>query len=179
MTIIFRSRRLWPAAAATAALLSAALAGPAFAGKPERHVLPVDSSSLEPPGLACPVDMAPAGILMQRDGGNGAVTIFDDGRILFTGRHPGRMTNVATGKSVHLDMQGSGALTPQSDGSVDLRLSGTNFFEFFPGDFGPGDTSTGRMYLFTGTVKLTFSPAGPVTSFESAGTAQDICAMLA
>ena len=51
-------------------------------------------------------------------------------------------------------------------------------FVFFPGDAGPGDTETGRRYLFTGTFVATSDPSGAITSFTSAGKSQDVCAML-
>ena len=65
------------------------------------------------------------------------MTLFDDGRLLFTARHPDEITNVATGKSIVLELQGSGASVPKLDGSVELRLSGKTSFTFFPGDLGP------------------------------------------
>jgi hypothetical protein len=63
---------------------------------------------------------------------------------------------------------------------VEGRLSGTSGFLFFPGDVGPGDVTTSRIYIFTGNVRLVFGGAtGSVIAFESAGTMEDVCAMLA
>ena len=98
--------------------------------------------------------------------------------MLFSARHPDEITNVATGKSILLELQGSGAAVPQLDGSVELRLSGTTSFTFFPGDLGPGDTDTGRTYLFTGNVKLVFGPDGSIVAFKWTGTIEDVCAMI-
>ena len=63
------------------------------------------------------------------------------------------------------------------DGSI-IRGSGITAFVFFPGDAGPGDTQTGRAYLFTGNFVATADPLGVITSFTSTGTSQDVCATL-
>jgi hypothetical protein len=104
---------------------------------------------------------------------------WDNGRALFSGRHPGEFTNLATGKSVDLQLQGSADFVLTADGGAEGRLSGTSVFEFFPDDVGPGDQSLPRVYVFTGDVKLVFDPTGAVVAFSSTGTMADVCAMIA
>ena len=166
-------------AVAVATLWTAFLAPAALAGKPDRLRLPPFESFVDPPGVQCPAAIAPEGVRVTYVGGNQALTVFDNGRVMFTGRHSEEITNVATGKSVVLDLHGSVAIVEQPDGSGELRLSGTSGFLFFPGDVGPGDVATGRAYLFTGNVKLVFGANGSIVAFESAGTMESICAMIA
>jgi hypothetical protein len=111
-------------------------------------------------------------------GGNQVLTFFDDGRFHATGRHLDRLTNVDSGVSIRLDLQGSVDAVPTADGGSIIRGSGISGFVFFPGDAGPGDTETGRFYVFTGTFVATSDPSGVVTGFTSAGNSQDVCAML-
>jgi hypothetical protein len=111
-------------------------------------------------------------------GGNQVLTFFDDGRFHATGRHLDRLTNVDSGVSIRLDLQGSVDAVPTADGGSIIRGSGITGFVFFPGDDGPGDTEVGRFYLFTGTFAATSDPSGVITGFTSAGDSQDVCAML-
>lgn len=171
--------RLSAAIVALAAIWSVLFAPIALAGKPERLRLSPFESFVEPPGVACTEAIAPQGVRVADAGGNAAVTFFDSGKTLFTARHPDEITNVATGTSIVLELQGSGASIPQLDGSVELRLSGTTSFTFFPGDLGPGDIATGRTHLFTGNVTLAFGSDGSIVAFESTGTIADVCAMIA
>ena len=106
------------------------------------------------------------------------LTFYDDGRFHATGRHLDLFTNVDSGASTRLDLQGSVDVVPTADDGSTIRASGITAFLFFPGDAGPGDTQTGRMYLFTGNFVATSDPSGTVTTFTSAGKSQDVCAML-
>jgi hypothetical protein len=174
-----RWRRRCSAIVAVVTLCSALLAAPALAGKPDRVRLPPFEPVVIPPGEICPEAIAPEGIRVADAGGNAAQTIFDSGRLMFTGSHSDELTNVATGKSVVLDFHGSVASVPQPDGSVEQRLSGTHGFLFFAGDVGPGDDAIARSYVFTGNVRLVIGANGSVTAFESAGKMEDMCAMIA
>jgi hypothetical protein len=69
-------------------------------------------------------------------------------------------------------------VVPTADGGSILQGSGITVFVFFPGDAGPGNTQTGRTYLFTGDFVATSDPSGAVTAFKSAGKSQSVCAML-
>ena len=145
----------------------------AFASKPIRMPAPIGNSNTFPAGIACP-------FTLQADlvGGNRVLTFFDNGRFHATGRHIDRFTNVDSGTSTRIDQQGSFDSVPTVDGGQILRGSGTNSFVFFPGDAGPGDTRTGRTYLFTGHFAATSDPSGTLTAFTSSGKREDVCAML-
>jgi hypothetical protein len=152
----------------------------ALAGKPDRQRLPIGISEDYSPGQICPEGIAPAGVHLQLVGGNEAVTVFDDGRFLATGVHIIKVTNVADpDRSVIIDVHGNFTAVPQADGSIIGRGDGTTAFSFFPGDAGPGDTTTGRFYLFTGQNSEVIDASGTVTAFSSVGSGEDICAMIA
>jgi hypothetical protein len=158
-----------------------ALLGPgALAGKPDRQRLPLGISTDYPAGLACPANLAPGGVRFQLIGGNEAVTFFDNGKFLATARHVVQVTNIASpDRSVVLEIHGSFASVPQEDGTFVGRGSGAIGEVFYPGEAGPGDTSTGRTYLFTGDVRLVADASGANVAFELVGTAEDVCAMIA
>jgi hypothetical protein len=124
-------------------------------------------------------DACPFALHTELVGGNQVLTFFDDGRFHATGRHLDRLTNVTAETSIRLDLQGSVDAVPTADGGSIIRGSGITGFVFFPGDAGPGNTETGRFYLFTGTFVAASDPSGVITSFTSAGDTQDVCAMLA
>lgn len=65
-----------------------------------------------------------------------------------------------------------------ADGGSITRASGITVFIFFPGDAGPGDTETGRTYLFTGTFVAVSDPSGAITTLAAAGKSKDVCAVL-
>ena len=152
----------------------------ALAGEPDRQRLPIGISNDFPAGAVCPIEVAPEGVHLQLIGGNEAVTFFDNGRFLATGLHIIQVTNIASpDRSVILKVHGNFASVPQPDGSSLGQGSGTTGFTFSPGDAGPGDTSTGRIYLFTGNIRLVEDSSGAVVSFESQGQMEDVCAMIA
>ena len=151
-----------------------AAAPDAFASKPVRMPAPIGNSNTFPAGFACL-------FTLQGDlvGGNRVFTVFDSGRFHATGRHIDRFTNVDSGTSTTIDQQGSFDNVSTAVGGSILQENGINAFVFFPGDAGPGDSQTGRTYLFTGDFVATSDPAGTITSFTSTGKSQDVCAMLA
>ena len=166
--------------AGTAVIVSSVLLAPvAVAGKPDRERLGPYEPFVDDPGVACPESIAPEGIRWTYAGGKSSIAFYEDGRMLRTGRHPDRVTNVATGESVVLRLQGSAEMVPLEDGTLEWRLSGSTVFTFFGGDVGPGDDATGRIYAFTGNVRLVMDADGIVTAFESSGTMRDVCAQLA
>jgi hypothetical protein len=175
-----KSKHAWALASVivTAYLAGASLAPAAMADPPDRQVLPPTDEYFGP-GEECPASLAPEGVHVHNTGPTSVLRVWDTGRALFSGRHPGEFTNLATGKSVDLHLQGSADFVPQADGSGEGRLSGTTLFEFFPGDVGPGDQMTPRVYVFTGDVKVLFDASGTVVGFSSAGTMADVCAMIA
>jgi len=149
--------------------------GPAAsAGQPVRIPAPIGGEgNTFAAGEACSFTLH-----TQLIGGNQVLTFFDDGRFHATGRHIDGLTNVDSGVSIRLDLGGSVDAVPTAEGGSIIRGSGITGFVFFPGDAGPGDTGTGRFYLFTGTFVATSDPSGVITGFTSAGTSQDVCAML-
>ena len=174
MTVGIRRRRgLLVGAVAFMLGCAVALAPDASASKPVRIPAPIGNSNTYPAGVACPFRLH-----TQLVGGNQVFTIFDDGRFHATGRHLDRFTNVKAGTSTRLDLQGSVDVVPTSDGGSILRASGITAFVFFPGDAGPGDTNTGRTYLFAGHFQAVSDPSGAITTFTSAGKSQNVCAML-
>jgi hypothetical protein len=162
---------------ALAIACAALLVRSAFADRPDRQRLPLGISQDE---AACPVALAPLGVRFELVGGNEAVTLFDNGRFKATGLHVIEVTNIASpDHSVTLDVHGSFSSVPQPDGTVEDRGSGTTGFSFFPGDAGPGDTSTGRLYLFTGNVRLVQDSSGAIIDWSASGQMEDVCAMIA
>ena len=152
---------------------SVALSPGAFASQPVRIPAPIGKSDTFPAGTACP-------FTLQADlvGGNQVFTFFDDGRFHATGRHLDRLTNVDSGTSIRLNLQGSIDVVPTADGGSITRARGITAFVFVPGDAGPGDTQTGRTYLFTGTFVAVSDSSGSITTFTAAGKSEDVCAML-
>lgn len=152
---------------------SVALSPSASASKPVRIPAPIGKSDTFPAGTACPFTLQTVLV-----GGNQILTFFDDGRIHATGRHLDLFTNVDSGTSTRLNLQGSIDVVPTADGGSITRASGITAFVFFPGDAGPGDTQTGRTYLFTGHFVAVSDPSGVITTFTASGKSQDVCAML-
>ena len=150
-----------------------ALSPGASASQPVRIPAPIGKSDTFPAGTACP-------FTLQADlvGGNQVFTFFDDGRFHATGRHLDRFTNVDSGATTRLNLQGSIDVVATADGGSITRASGITVFVFFPGDAGPGDAQTGRAYLFTGTFVAVSDPSGAITTFTAAGKSADVCAML-
>lgn len=133
---------------------------------------------VDPPGGGCPAEIAPEGVRWSYEGGNETVKGLKGGRMRTTGWHTDRVTNVATGKPALLRMRGSSIYTPKEDGSAEIELRGKFGFMFFPGDIGPGDAATGRVYLFDGRAQVRTDPSGAIVAFESLGESHDVCAML-
>ena len=158
---------------------SALLAPTAFAAKPTRERVPPFDPFVDPPGLTCPEAIAPEGIGWSFVSGNQWQTTYADGRTVLTGPHADRLTNVATGVETVLRLNGRIEFVPQPDGSLEVKLSGASGFTFFPGDVGPGDVDSGRIYTFRGNVRLRIDPSGAVVAFKSSGREQDVCALLA
>ena len=150
-----------------------ALAPAASASPPVSIPAPIGNTNTYPAGIACPFTLQ--GTLI---GGNQVLTFFDDGRFLATGRHIDRLTNVDSGTSITLNLNGIVSQVPTADGGSVLRATGITSFIFFPGDAGPGHNQTGRTYLFIGYFVAVSDPSGTVTSFKSYGTRKNVCAML-
>ncbi len=163
---------------AVAIICGALLAPGALAAKPHRETVPIGSSAELPAGAACPTSIAPDGVRIELIGGNQVKTTFDNGTTVWHGTHVDRFTNIATGRSVEIALEGVMRDVPQEDGTFHASGKGKLGFIFFPGDAGPGDTSTGRIFVFTGAIRLVSDSSFVVTAFESVGTVQDVCALI-
>jgi hypothetical protein len=150
-----------------------ALAPDASASKPVHTPAPIGTTNTFPAGDVCPFTLQTTLI-----GGNQVFTFFDDGRFLATGLHIDQLTNLDTGASITLNLRGPVYQVPTADGGSILRAAGKTSFIFFPGDAGPGDTQTGRFYLFIGHFVAVSDPSFVVTTFRSFGKSRDVCAML-
>jgi hypothetical protein len=150
-----------------------ALAPEASADKPIRVPAPIGNINTYPAGTVCPFTLQ-----TELVGGNQVFTFFDDGRFLATGLHIDQYTNLDTGTSITLNLRGPIYEVPTADGGSVLRAIGIAGFIFFPGDAGPGDTQTGRFYVFTGHFVVVSDPSFTVTKFRSSGKIKDVCAML-
>ena len=123
----------------------------ALAGSPTRDRVPIGTVlAVIPTESACPA--ASAGVRITDVGGNLTFTTFVT--------------------------QGIVSVVPQGSG-FEVRAAGTPLWVFYPGDAGPGDTTTGRMYLYTGLSWATQDASQTNLSFASVGRAQDVCAMIA
>jgi hypothetical protein len=78
---------------------------------------------------------------------------------------------------VLLDLQRSIRARPVGD-DYRVTMLGTNGLILYPGDAGPGDIEEPRVYVFTGTVRVTFDADFVVTELEHTGPVRDICAEL-
>jgi len=91
----------------------------ASAGKPVHTPSPIGNINHFQAGDACPFTLQ--GELV---GGNQVQTSFDNGQLHFTGRHIDRFTNMDTGNSTTLALQGSFDVVPTADGGSILQGSG-------------------------------------------------------
>jgi hypothetical protein len=153
------------------AVLGALLAPAAEAARPDRFVEPPYETFVD---ASCPDSIAPEGIRWSDAGGNFAALFFGDGRVLRTGRHPDLLTNVATGESVLLDLQGSISTRPVDD-EIHMTMRGRNGLVLYPGDAGPGDADEPRVYVFTGMVRVAFDAGFAVTRLVHSGPAWNVC----
>jgi hypothetical protein len=155
------------------ALLLAALgASAAYGGKPTRE--PAESGSFSfPAGMVCPFAVD-GEVAANRQ----TETTFSSGKVAITGFFASRL--IANGKEITLVTPGPVFISPGDDGPLHLKATGPIIFFFFPGDAGPGDTSTGRTYLFKGHVEVVIDPATfEFLEFGYRGQATDLCEALA
>ena len=155
------------------ALAAAGLAGSAAADKPDRE--PAPSGPLDfPAGLVCPFAVSGA-VAENRQ----HVTVFANGKVQFNGFFAATITNVANGKSLTLNASGSVRLTQAGDDQL-IESSGPIIWFLFPGDAGPGDTTTGRTILTKGHTEVVADPdTFAFHSLETDGNVTDLCAALA
>ncbi|HYV22193.1 MAG TPA: hypothetical protein VEN31_06025 [Candidatus Bathyarchaeia archaeon] len=140
----------------------------AYGAAPMRIVqLPVHDTI--PAGAVCPFAVAVDSVTI-----NEKATVWSGGRVILTGNSVERITNLATGKSVVVNVSGPFTLT--SAGGVDTFMAtGRNLFGLRSGDLGPGQP--GALLLTTGLVIFTQSPSG-VTFTHVGGTTENLCQTL-
>lgn len=133
-----------------------ALAPEASASPPVSIPAPIGNTNTYPAGIACPFTLQTTLI-----GGNQVLTFFDDGRFLATGRHIDRLTNVDTGTSITLNLNGIVSQVPTADGGSVLRAIGITSFIFFPGDAGPGEPRPDEPTSSSATSSPSQTPRAP------------------
>lgn len=148
------------------AIGAAVLAGSAGADRPVRTFLPADDLVLA--GI-CPFDVELTFLANEE-----FETVFSDGRTLITGTLKARLTNLASGNSIDVNISGPGVITETAD-TFEVKAEGRWLFFFFPGDLGPG--SAGVLVLTSGLAFLRGDASG--LSFTPARNTTDVCAALA
>jgi hypothetical protein len=83
------------------------------------------------------------------------------------------LTNLDTGKTIVLNIEGPGSLELNPDGSGSFTGTGPYLFYFHPSMLTPA------LFYTTGRFVITFDANGDRTSFESVGPIIDVCAELA
>jgi hypothetical protein len=145
--------------------------GVAQAAKPERRPAPVTEFSF-PAGLVCPFAVE-AEVVTNRQ----TETTFSSGKVAVRGFFEGRL--IGNGNEITLNASGPITITPRTDGLLELKATGPTIVFFFPGDAGPGDTSTGRTYLLKGHAEILVDPSTfAFVDFGLSGQAVDLCAAL-
>ena len=163
---------------AAVAITAAVLIPVALAAKPDQvRVEPGTVLAVFPAGVACPASVAPDGVQWTYVGGNFIDRFFGADRFMETGMGAIEVTNIDTGDSVVLPLHGVINQVLRDDG-IDVRTGGTVLVALFPGDVGPGDDSTARMFVITGN-NVARIEGDFITSFDFAGQVEDVCAMIA
>jgi hypothetical protein len=164
--------RIRPWTATLAALVVATFAPAALAEGPTREPLPSDPLEF-PAGLVCPFP-----VLIEAATNKQTITTFPSGRVMITGAFRGRVTNLASGESLELNMPGPAVLTTNEDGTISLKATGRTLFFFFPGDLGSGQP--GALLSLSGHVEEVLTgDFSAVISFDHVGTSENLCETLA
>jgi len=156
----------------TAPTTPAADANPALtaaSGKPTRE--PVFAGPFEvPAGLICSFAVAGEFVVNKE-----FATIFPpepngDVVVLITGSLVQRLTNIASGKSITVNISGPGQLTFHADGSLTV--------ESFDRSSNFRNVEDGGLFLFSGRLVLEIAPNGAATFASMSGHEEDLCAAL-
>jgi hypothetical protein len=155
-----------------AAVLAVFGVGAAYGAKPVREPAQLTGFSF-PAGLVCPFAVE-AEVVTDRV----TETMFSSGKVALRGFFAGRL--IGNGNEITVAAPGPITITPRSDGLIDFKSTGPSIIFFFPGDAGPGDTSTGRTYLLKGHTEILVDPTTfAFLDFTFSGRAVDLCAALA
>jgi hypothetical protein len=153
----------------SALFLALAIAPAASAGKPTREIIPAVPDSV--------LDLCGFPVLDHEEGYTIVESFTDEEgnlvRQIFTS--PGlreTLTNLDTGKTVVLNIEGPGFLDLNPDGSSSFTGTGPYLFLFDPFKLTPG------LFYAAGRFVISFDANGN-RSFEIVGTIRDVCAELA
>jgi hypothetical protein len=151
-------------------LLALAIAPAATAGQPTREIIPAAPDAV--------LDQCGFPVLDHAEGYTIVESFTDEEgnlvRQIFTA--PGvreTLTNLDTGKTIVLNIEGPGSLELNPDGSGSFTGTGPYLFYFHPSMLTPA------LFYTTGRFVITFDANGDRTSFESVGPIIDVCAELA
>jgi hypothetical protein len=131
-----------------------------------------DSSVEFPAGTACAFALR----LDAAGDGNRAVRVSNNNRVISAGTgDTGTFVNVATGKTVTLNSNGSVQIARfNADGTATVTGLGHNVVILLPTDTPPGPSTT----LYVGKVVVSVDAFGNFTILSHSGTTTDICAAL-
>lgn len=141
-------------------------AQPASATGPTKEPAPADPIEF-PAGLVCDFP-----VRLEAARSKATMKIYSSGRILVTGSFVARVTNLnAGGRSITFNNSGAVTLTPQADGSLDIRARGQLLFFFFPEDLGGA-----RLLRTTGQIRETLSADNVVVALShTGGPEENLC----
>jgi hypothetical protein len=150
-------------------LLALAIAPAATAGQPTREVLPAAPDAV--------LDVCGFPVLDHEEGHIVLLSFTDDegNLVRLINTNPGlreTLTNLDTGKTVVLNIEGPGVLDLNPDGSSSVTGTGPVLFYFDPFKLTPG------LFYATGRFVIARDANGNRT-FEIVGTITDVCAELA
>lgn len=150
-----------------------ALSSSVFATKPDK-VPESPADVVFPAGGACP-----AFDLRLQTETRGSIKFFANGDIHSTGYERAWVTNLSSGETIELMVNGRVRIVPPGDdGEGELIISGPQLIIFFAGDAGPGNVSEARTYYFKGKMNAVIDSSFVFLDFEFSGKSVDICAAL-
>jgi hypothetical protein len=155
-------------------LIGLALLGPASiarADKPQRQDVP-DFEPFIVSGI-CSFDVRVTQLVNEE-----VTSTFQDGRQQTTGQLRVRLTNIATGKSIDVNVSGPVTYTPNPDGSFTAVFRGRSLI--FPNDPNAPPAQQHIFWVASGRVVMTVSGDFAIFSLvHVVGTTLDICQTLA
>jgi hypothetical protein len=155
-------------------LMGLALLGPASiarADKPQRQDVP-DFEPFIVSGI-CSFDLRVTQLVNEE-----VTSTFQDGRQQTTGQLTVRLTNIATGKSIDVNVSGPVTYTPNPDGSFTAVFRGRSLI--FPNDPNAPPPQQHIFWVASGRVVMTVSGDFAIFSLvHVVGTTLDVCQTLA
>jgi hypothetical protein len=158
---------------ALSAIAGLAVATGASADPPQKVPIP-PNGDLTLSGV-CPFD-----VLLHTTDQKTHVRVYANGVLAGEGQLKVELTNLASAKTIALNVSGPGRFIPNDDGTTDVRFEGRDLFFFFADQISQG--APGALYLTTGLATETVDSATGVPvqgSFATTGSVTDLCAALA